>query len=137
MENYKRDIKKHWYVTNRSLIYWLPIKKSETRKLLAEEKKKVKEYNKELRKEQRKNRFLNKRDNSIYQSIFKDHYWEIKSCMICWGNEWLQIHHKDKNWRNNNIDNLIMLCRDCHAKAHNEDKYVMLIAKGWNRVVVD
>ena len=28
------------------------------------------------------------------------------------------IHHKDLNWENNDNDNLILLCEDCHFKAH-------------------
>ena len=30
----------------------------------------------------------------------------------------LDIHHKDENRQNNNIDNLIMLCPNCHRKKH-------------------
>lgn len=30
------------------------------------------------------------------------------------------IHHKDRNRNNNKIDNLILLCRDCHIKTHSE-----------------
>lgn len=30
----------------------------------------------------------------------------------------LEIHHKDRNRKNNNLDNLIVLCANCHARAH-------------------
>lgn len=30
------------------------------------------------------------------------------------------IHHKDCNRDNNNPDNLVLLCRDCHVKTHSE-----------------
>jgi len=30
----------------------------------------------------------------------------------------LHIHHKDKNRKNNSLDNLIVLCRSCHSKQH-------------------
>lgn len=30
----------------------------------------------------------------------------------------LDVHHIDRNKRNNNLDNLICLCRSCHTKLH-------------------
>jgi len=39
-------------------------------------------------------------------------------CAICSKVEGLHIHHKDKNPRNNRIDNLIVLCGVCHKKIH-------------------
>lgn len=30
------------------------------------------------------------------------------------------IHHKDRNRRNNNPDNLILLCRGCHIHIHKD-----------------
>jgi len=38
-------------------------------------------------------------------------------CTIC-GNEKdnLQIHHKDGNFKNNDLQNLILLCKNCHVK---------------------
>jgi len=30
------------------------------------------------------------------------------------------IHHKDLNWENNDPDNLVLLCRDCHAALHSQ-----------------
>ncbi len=32
--------------------------------------------------------------------------------------EILQVHHKDRNRRNNNVDNLEVLCPNCHALEH-------------------
>ena len=154
MENCKRDIAKYWYITNKTInmMYWFDFDKSETKKLLAKEKKEYKKYKKEhkqeiknfesrmkaeekLKKLERKP--LKKRDNWLYQKVFRLSYWDIKECMICWSKINLQIHHKDKNWRNNKADNLIMLCRDCHAKAHSDDKYVNLISKRRNNIVID
>jgi hypothetical protein len=40
------------------------------------------------------------------------------SCEICGSIKNLDIHHKDHNWKNNNLDNLICLCRSCHMKEH-------------------
>lgn len=34
----------------------------------------------------------------------------------------LHIHHKDNNHENNNQDNLIVLCANCHMELHQKDK---------------
>lgn len=39
-------------------------------------------------------------------------------CELCGCDENLDIHHIDGNWQNNNLDNLICLCRSCHNKEH-------------------
>ena len=39
-------------------------------------------------------------------------------CEICGSKTNLDIHHIDNNWQNNNVDNLICLCRSCHMKEH-------------------
>ncbi len=39
-------------------------------------------------------------------------------CYICGTKDKLQIHHKDKNWRNNKNNNLVLLCQSCHQKQH-------------------
>lgn len=39
-------------------------------------------------------------------------------CSLCDNTEGLHIHHKDKNPKNNRIDNLIVLCGICHKKIH-------------------
>jgi len=41
-------------------------------------------------------------------------------CEICGSKNNLDIHHKDGNWQNNNLDNLICLCRSCHTKLERE-----------------
>lgn len=38
-------------------------------------------------------------------------------CEICGTKDKkLDIHHTDGNWQNNNLDNLMCLCRSCHMK---------------------
>ena len=37
-------------------------------------------------------------------------------CEKCGSQKNLDIHHKDGNWQNNELDNLICLCRSCHTK---------------------
>ncbi|MCH8004275.1 MAG: HNH endonuclease [Nanoarchaeota archaeon] len=39
-------------------------------------------------------------------------------CSVCNKAEGLHIHHKDKNPKNNRMDNLIVLCGVCHKKIH-------------------
>jgi hypothetical protein len=50
-------------------------------------------------------------------------------CAECHDDYDLVIHHLDNNGRskfsdklNNNIENLVLLCRSCHAYIHNESK---------------
>lgn len=37
-------------------------------------------------------------------------------CEKCGSINNLDIHHIDGNWKNNNLDNLMCLCRSCHTK---------------------
>jgi hypothetical protein len=39
-------------------------------------------------------------------------------CVKCGSTEKPNIHHKDGNWENNTIENLICLCFKCHTKWH-------------------
>ena len=41
-------------------------------------------------------------------------------CEICGSDKNLDIHHKDGNWNNNNLENLMCLCRSCHIKTERE-----------------
>ena len=36
--------------------------------------------------------------------------------------EILQIHHKDKNRNNNDLDNLELICPNCHSEEHYLEK---------------
>ncbi|WP_421077455.1 HNH endonuclease signature motif containing protein [Methanothermococcus sp. Ax23] len=49
------------------------------------------------------------KDNLILENQYK--------CDKC-GYSYLEIHHIDKNSKNNNFDNLITLCRECHRNVH-------------------
>lgn len=50
-------------------------------------------------------------------------------CEICGLSEWmgkpipLELHHKDFNHYNNELDNLQILCSNCHMQAHNYNNY--------------
>lgn len=39
-------------------------------------------------------------------------------CIICWTSDWLVIHHRDRNPRNNDINNLVTVCWHHHAIHH-------------------
>lgn len=39
-----------------------------------------------------------------------------EECELCGSRINLDIHHIDGNWQNNNLDNLMCLCRSCHTK---------------------
>jgi len=40
------------------------------------------------------------------------------SCELCGSDETLEVHHKDGDYPNNDMDNLITLCRSCHMNVH-------------------
>lgn len=46
-------------------------------------------------------------------------------CEVCGLSEWngnpltMQMHHKDGNKKNNSLDNLMMICPNCHAQTDN------------------
>ena len=56
--------------------------------------------------------------------LFKEHIKENK-CEICGITEWnnkpiiCQLHHKDGNHLNNNLENLQILCPNCHSQTDN------------------
>ncbi len=46
-----------------------------------------------------------------------------KICYICSSLKVIHIHHKDRNRKNNTLNNIVLLCRSCHLKLHHrEDK---------------
>lgn len=62
------------------------------------------------------------------QMVLRDYLLETRGnkCEKCnqsniWNNELLsmQIHHKDGNKHNNNLDNLLVLCPNCHTQTDN------------------
>lgn len=49
-------------------------------------------------------------------------FMDVKCCEICGKEGKLDMHHKDGDYQNNNIDNLQALCRSCHNKIHRPAK---------------
>lgn len=56
--------------------------------------------------------------------LIEDGYKEDK-CERCGLSEWmgmkipLELHHKDNNHHNNKLDNLMIVCSNCHMQLHN------------------
>lgn len=60
----------------------------------------------------------------LKQRLFREGY-KQNACEICGIIEWngrpltMQIHHKDGDNTNNTLDNLIIICPNCHAQTEN------------------
>ena len=124
LQKIQNDLTEYWSITNDTVnrIIWFTPQK--LKKTIRKKKKVVKIKNK-----QPKRKYI--KDSHIYHKIFDDYYWDIKHCMICWSTERLQIHHKDKNHKNNDISNLIKVCFKCHCLAHKWDRvYKLMIRQG-------
>lgn len=52
---------------------------------------------------------------AVYQAIRKT---LEQSCMLCQSKEKLVAHHIDNNYKNNEISNIVIVCRGCHNKIH-------------------
>jgi len=68
---------------------------------------------------QEKNHYKWKGGIGIYRIMLYRRGFEIKECIICGKKEQLVIHHIDNNRRNNNLQNLQVLCLKCHNTIHN------------------
>ncbi len=44
-------------------------------------------------------------------------------CAECGSTNHLEIHHKNKDWKSNDLENLILLCSTCHRKTHQTIRY--------------
>ena len=68
---------------------------------------------------------LKQQGGEIKKRIFKFGLKEYK-CEICGIDSWLgnkiilEIHHIDENRQNNTLDNIIVLCPNCHSQKHNK-----------------
>lgn len=60
-----------------------------------------------------------KKENPTRSALLKRVRHLLKSnCEGCGTPDRLGIHHKDRNWRNNNQSNLQTLCASCHTSLH-------------------
>ena len=66
-------------------------------------------------KERSRRRWINKKyGESGFVVLERDSY----LCRKCGSPKQIQIHHKDWNKANNDLDNLILFCNSCHQKLH-------------------
>jgi hypothetical protein len=54
-----------------------------------------------------------------YKKVYREQGTNSAVCEHCGSDKHTVVHHKDENRKNANPDNLIRLCRSCHAKEHN------------------
>ena len=64
--------------------------------------------------------------------LYKDGLWSYRrwikdNCEDCGSVEQLHVHHVDRNRRNNELDNLKTLCKDCHWTYHRGNR------TAWNK----
>lgn len=65
--------------------------------------------------------------SEVRKKLLKEGY-KKNECEICGLKEWgefsipLDVHHKDENHFNNSIDNLMLICPNCHAVIHRRDR---------------
>lgn len=50
-----------------------------------------------------------------------------KNCETCGTDKKLQVHHKDRDWTNNEPSNLETLCATCHMKWHHEHDHIVTL----------
>jgi ribosomal protein L33 len=39
----------------------------------------------------------------------------LRGCEVCGENRWLDVHHENGDWQNNDLENLVVLCPNHHA----------------------
>lgn len=57
-----------------------------------------------------------------YKDVFDRENPQQVFCEVCYGTRYLVVHHIDGNRKNNESENLIKICRSCHAKVHHLEK---------------
>lgn len=60
--------------------------------------------------------------HSFYFKTLSKQLRKKANCTLCNINNDLVVHHIDLNKENNSLDNLVVLCRSCHAKLHHKIK---------------
>lgn len=86
-------------------------------------------YKEIIKKDKKKYKLLQENrkrcDTSITRILYKNsrrrasRLIDKSKCIFCNSKNNIQVHHKDFNVFNNNIENLITLCKKCHGNIHN------------------
>lgn len=63
-----------------------------------------------------KNKYSNKKYRHNRELIIYKYGYKCANCNIKTSN--IEVHHKNKNIDDNNINNLIPLCKQCHILIH-------------------
>jgi hypothetical protein len=58
--------------------------------------------------------FATSQRGNLYDKIYLSEE-KNRVCMVCFSQPFEHFHHKDGNTKNNNIKNLLPVCRSCHA----------------------
>lgn len=53
-----------------------------------------------------------------HNTIWLEYYKSKSSCELCGEINKLVTHHRDGNYKNNIVSNLMVVCRSCHNKIH-------------------
>ena len=53
-------------------------------------------------------------------------------CYFCGTSEKLIVHHKDFNRKNNNEENLLVVCPNCHSKLHHQLRVSLKVLQSEN-----
>jgi len=97
---------------------------SEEWKLNISESKKGRKLGPQSEEHKRKNSEAKKGNKSNSWKGGYDGWWAVElkktytSCVMCGSDVKLEMHHKDKNRKNNKRSNLIILCLECHQFWH-------------------
>lgn len=76
----------------------------------------------------------NRRKKRNIRKSARNKYQKLQACELCNSRDDLTIHHKDLDYRNNIIDNLQTLCRECHEDLHgNKPRERKKAVKKWFR----
>lgn len=64
--------------------------------------------------------------NGVSVNYYKKLKLNIDYCEKCGSRDKkLEVHHIDKNRKNNNIENLVKLCTDCHSMIHSKNEWFL------------
>lgn len=94
-------------------------------KVRESQREKWRNFDEQQRTKKAKSAFKRKYDCNGVKAIERAEF-KCEVCSYDSYQEVLQIHHKDRNRKNNDLDNLIVLCPTCHAEEHYANKWIVI-----------